>query len=244
MTQLRIFVSTAPGVGKTTALLHLGASLARLGRRVTCIDADPARGLLRACGLAPPDAGGFSAANAVRVASTTLPGLTVLAPAAGAPPSLPDAAAGEGPPPDWILIDTAPGVPPPWTLPPGSRVVVCTDAAEEEPARVAALLADLERLRERLRTFTLDRVLFTRLDWSSRARYEAHLAWESALAPDGAWRTPLRLDRTFAVSTVLQAARLAAPVSRLGADAVRLALEWLSSTEAGEEGFQHVDALI
>lgn len=241
MTQFRTFLSTASGVGKTTTVLNLGVALVRLGRKVTCVDADPARGLLRACGLDP--------AGPARVVSTTLPGLTVLAPAPGSQLTLPEpvagelAAAGERPPPDWILIDVAPGTPPAWTLPPESRVVLCTDATEEEPAQVSALLADLERLRERTPGFTLDRVLFTRLDRGSRERWETYLAWEAALAPDGAWRTPLRLDRTFKISTFMQTARLAAPRSRLGEDAARLALEWLASSEAGEEGFSYVDAL-
>ncbi len=235
MTQLRTFLSTAPGVGKTTAVLHLGVALVRLGRRVTCVDADPARGLLRACGLDP--------AGPASVVSTTLPGLTVLAPAPGTPWTLPEPLAGERPPPDWLLIDAAPGAPPAWTLGPRTRAVVCTDAAGEEPAHVAALLDDLERLRERNPGFVLDRVLFTRLDRGSRERWEAYLAWEAALAPDGAWRTPLRLDRAFTLSTFAQRARLADPASRLGQDAARLAVEWLSSPEAQEEGFTHVDAL-
>jgi cellulose biosynthesis protein BcsQ len=239
MTQIRTFISAVPGVDKTTTVLHLAVALVRMGQRVLCIDADPALGLFRVAGLSMPGDPG-----PVRVESTTLPGLSFLAPAPPPaltpvpPPGTPD------PPLDWILIDTIGRLPPRWTLPPGARVVVCTDAETGAPEQVEQLLEDLLRLKNSFPSFTLDRLLLTRVDWASRDQFDLSRAWRLAVGPAGMWRTQIRQDRNHTMRCLLQKARISAPDSPLGDDSTRLALEWLQSPQSENTRFSHVDALL
>ncbi|PKN27161.1 MAG: hypothetical protein CVU65_03430 [Deltaproteobacteria bacterium HGW-Deltaproteobacteria-22] len=239
MTQIRTFFSAVPGVGKTTTVLHLAVALVRMGQRVLCVDADPARGLFRIAGLTSP-----ANQDPLRVDSTTLPGLSFRAqgPALSHVPI--SASDSSGPAEDWILIDTVGRLPPRWTLPPGARVVVCTDASEEAPEQVERLLVDLLHMRNGHPLFTLDRLLFSRLDWISRAQFENSHTWRKALGPMGLWRTQIRQDRTYTMRSLLQKARIAAPDSPLGDDSTRLALEWLQSPQSGNARFSHVDTLL
>ncbi len=81
------FVSPKGGVGKTTLALHLGVALARRGKRVLLVDADPSNGVLHALAAKPRLAGAFDllddpAAAPSAVIRTALDGLTAL-PATG-----------------------------------------------------------------------------------------------------------------------------------------------------------------
>ncbi len=235
MTQIRTFASPVNGVGKTVTLLNTAIALARMGQRVHCVDTDPGHGLFAAGGLPVPDG-----QTPVLVASTRIPGLSFFAPAHRQMPAdlskHPDV-----PKPDWVLVDTAVRLPATWMLPENSRMVACTDASGEVLELMAPWLEDLATLRRKHPAFSLDRILFTRMNWTRLPDIDHLRTWRRELGEE-LWHTQIPQDRSLAFSP--GSLCLAAPDSRLGTACTLLALEWLNSLPSGNPRFQHVDALV
>lgn len=217
MTQVRMFVSAAGGVGKTAALLNTARHLARMGQRVLCVDADPMRGLVRAAGLHPRDAG-----EGIRLPVEE----SSLWVEAGEPSAV------DGADFDWVLVDAPPRWPIGARRMPEACLVLCTDASELSLALFGDFLEELDALRERHPGFSLHRVLLTRVDAASPVQWD-FAASLRGLGPGRVQETVIWQDAAFTAAARLPL--FAAPGTLLYRQTARLALEWLEETDGRRE---------